>query len=473
MSPTYDAIIVGAGMSGLAAGIRLAQFDQRVLVLERHYLWGGLNSFYKQAGRRFDVGLHALTNYAERGSRGRPLTRILRQLRLRWDDLALRPQGRSRIALGSCTLDFSNDFELLRQEVAERFPASRDAFDQLVAEIDALDAYAPIGAGAERGARAVLGERFPDPLLVEALLLPLCYYGSAREGDIDWYQFVILFRSIFQEGLGRPRGGIKPVLDLLVARFKEEGGELRLRTGVSELLHEDGRCRGVRLEDGEELLASRVLSSAGWGETMRLAGQETYERHVDPGELGRLSFMESIFVLDRQPRELGFDHTIVFFNDGESFDYRVPDDLIDTRSGVLASPNNYADSENDPTLDEGLYRLTNLAGYDAWKALGEEDYRDAKERCLGEALDAAVPFGIDPRPHAVHHDSFTPRTVERFTSKAGGCVYGANRKRLDGATPLEGLHLIGTDQGLLGITGALLSGITIANQSALVPNETP
>ena len=35
-------------MSGLAAGIRLAQFDQKVLILEKHYLWGGLNSFYKQ-----------------------------------------------------------------------------------------------------------------------------------------------------------------------------------------------------------------------------------------------------------------------------------------------------------------------------------------------------------------------------------------------------------------------------------------
>ncbi len=36
----YDAIVIGAGMSGLAAGIRLAQFDRRVLVLERHTLWG-------------------------------------------------------------------------------------------------------------------------------------------------------------------------------------------------------------------------------------------------------------------------------------------------------------------------------------------------------------------------------------------------------------------------------------------------
>ena len=67
-APPYDVIVVGAGLSGLAAGIRLAQYDQRVVLLERHYLWGGLNSFYRKDGHRFDTGLHALTNFARRGA---------------------------------------------------------------------------------------------------------------------------------------------------------------------------------------------------------------------------------------------------------------------------------------------------------------------------------------------------------------------------------------------------------------------
>src|SRR5689334_24552509 len=71
-------------MSGLAAAIRLAQYDRRVLLLERHALVGGLNSWFKRGGRRFDTGLHALTNYAPRNAAGAPLTKILRQLRLGW-----------------------------------------------------------------------------------------------------------------------------------------------------------------------------------------------------------------------------------------------------------------------------------------------------------------------------------------------------------------------------------------------------
>ena len=59
----YDTIIIGAGMSGLAAGIRLAYYEQRVCILERHNTIGGLNSFYRLRGRDYDVGLHAVTNF--------------------------------------------------------------------------------------------------------------------------------------------------------------------------------------------------------------------------------------------------------------------------------------------------------------------------------------------------------------------------------------------------------------------------
>jgi phytoene dehydrogenase-like protein len=462
---SYDTIIIGAGMSGLAAGIRLAQFDQRVLILERHYLWGGLNSFYKQAGRRFDVGLHALTNYAPRGARGTPLAKLLRQLRLRHEDLALAPQGFSEIAFPGCRLRFSNDFELLRQEVGERFPGQRDAFERLVRAVAEYDAFDP--PDSRIGAREVLRGLLDDPLLIEMLLVPLCFYGSAREGDVDWYQFVILFRSLFQEGFARPEGGIKPLLDLLVARFREQGGELRLRTGVEGLLHEQGRCLGVRLQDGTELLATRVLSSAGWAETLRLAGHKLYDEHVAPADLGAISFTETLFVLDREPRELGFEATIVFFNDARNFTYGRPAELIDARSGVLCCPNNYRSAA---PLPEGLYRLTSQANASAWKALGEDAYRAAKRTCVDEALRVARRYGIDPRPHEIHRDGFTPRTIEHFTGKLDGAVYGAPHKRLDGSTPLADLHLIGTDQGLLGVVGSMLSGISMANRHALVPH---
>src|SRR5262245_39264951 len=116
-SSHYDAIIIGAGMSGLAAGIRLAYFQKKVCILEQHAMPGGLNSFYALGGRKFDVGLHAMTNYVSPSVRQAPLNKLLRQLRLRHEDFALCPQRESDIRFPGVTLRFSNDFALFESEV--------------------------------------------------------------------------------------------------------------------------------------------------------------------------------------------------------------------------------------------------------------------------------------------------------------------------------------------------------------------
>jgi phytoene dehydrogenase-like protein len=114
----YDTIIIGAGMSGLSAGIRLAHYEQRVCILERHNTIGGLNSFYRLRGRDYDVGLHAVTNFTPAGAKRGPLARLLRQLRFQWADFALVPQIGSAIAFPGVALRFGNDIELLVAEIA-------------------------------------------------------------------------------------------------------------------------------------------------------------------------------------------------------------------------------------------------------------------------------------------------------------------------------------------------------------------
>src|SRR5688572_1645231 len=128
----YDTIIIGAGLSGLAAGIRLAYYEQRVCILERHFTIGGLNSFYRLRGRDYDVGLHAVTNYAPKGDKKGPLAKLLRQLRLSWDDFSLVPQLGSTIAFPGVTLAFSNDQRLLETEIARAFPRQKDNFQRLL-----------------------------------------------------------------------------------------------------------------------------------------------------------------------------------------------------------------------------------------------------------------------------------------------------------------------------------------------------
>ncbi len=465
----YDTLIIGAGFSGLSAGIRAAMFGQKVAILEGHYLWGGLNSFYKRGGRLFDTGLHALTNYVEKGTKGTPLARVLRQLRIPYDALQLRPQVTSAVVSGGERLTFSNDVELLIAEIARLFPHLTDRFRAFVDELAAM----PLGQveRPDRSTRDELDARFGEPLLTDLLLVPCCYYGSARPNDVDWDQFTILFRSIFIEGLSMPAEGVRPLLKLFVDRFKDSGGELRLKTRVARVLHEDSQVRGVELEDGSVLESDCVISSAGWVETMGLAGRAD---ELPPSATGKLSFVETICTLDRQPHlvgqgpEDGMDAGVVFFNTAERFRYDVPGELCDLRSGVVSMPTNFSSMEPER---EGVFRVTVLADHKGWTSMEEPDYVAAKQRWSDGALQAVTAFCGDVRPHETFRDVFTPRTLHKYTRHLNGAIYGSPEKRRDGQTPIQGLVLCGTDQGFLGIVGASVSGIAMANHHALIASS--
>jgi phytoene dehydrogenase-like protein len=461
--PHYDTIIIGAGMSGLAAGIRLAYYDQKVCILERHYTIGGLNSFYRLRGRDYDVGLHAVTNYSPKGAKKGPLAKLLRQLRFAWEDFSLSPQVGSAVKFPGVTLNFTNNPELLSAEIARAFPRQKENYARLLSQIvDYDDLNQEMFS---LSSRQILSETITDPLLVEMLLCPLMWYGNAREDDMDWGQFCIMFRSIFLEGMGRPHAGVRLILKNLVRRFRELGGELKLKSGVSRIHVGDERAEGIVLDSGEELTGTNILSSAGAVETMRLCDDATAA--LAPCSAGQLSFCESVSILDKPPTSLGHEKTIIFFNDSEKFRWQKPDELVDVRTGVICSPNNFAYSREDGDLADGVLRITSLADFGRWQGLDEGTYQLEKLRGYDRMAASAARFMPDFRGHVIDTDLFTPTTIRRFTWHDNGAIYGAPDKKLDGTTRLKNLFLCGTDQGYVGIIGSIISGIAMANRHCL------
>ena len=297
---------------------------------------------------------HAVTNFTPKGTRKGPFARLLRQLRFRWEDFALSPQIGSSIAFPDVELRFGNELDQFREEIRRTFPEQVNNFEKLlgrIVEYDDLDQELY-----EQSAREVLNDTITDPLLIEMIFCPLMWYGNAREHDMDFGQFCIMFRSIFMEGLARPFAGVRLILKNLVRRFRELGGELKLRCGVKQLHIEDDQVRGVELDDGTQIEGKRVLSSAGWVETMRMC------RNVDDPvqrTAGHMSFTEAISILDCKPEKLGHDRTIVFYNDSPTFHWQKCGGLSDFRTGVICSPNNFLyggfeDDEKRNYLPDGV-----------------------------------------------------------------------------------------------------------------------
>ena len=462
-----DILIIGAGLSGLAAGVRLAHFGRRVLVCERHSVSGGLNSWYRRGGREVDTGLHAMTNFVPASDRQAPLNVMLRQLRLSREELNLRPQTASEVRFPGAALPFTNDPAVLEAAIAGAFPADIDGYRRLAAEIRAADPFSP--ANARLSARTQIGRFVRSPQLLELLLCPILFYGGYAADDVDWDDGLILFRSLFLEGLSRPAGGIRPFLARLAARLDERGGTLRLRCGVRKLTVQAGRVVAVTLDDGTELAPGAVLSTIGWPETWALL--DTPPAGVAPPRPGEVAFVETILTLDRTPAELGISPGIAFISETEHFHYGRPAVPVDDRSLVLCAPDNFGPPPAGPAPEPcRTLRVTRLADFAPWFAATPEQYRTLKAEALAAERARIERRFPGLRGHVLEAEMFTPRTVGRFTGRQNGAIYGSPDKCRSGRTPLANLYLAGTDQGFLGIVGSLLSGIAVANRHLLRPD---
>lgn len=465
----YDVIIIGAGLSGLSSAVRLGMFGLKVLLLEKHYIVGGLNSFYAKGGRKFDVGLHALTNFPSPSSgKSSPLFKLCRQLRIPLDSLALQEQTSSRITFGTTDLRFTNNFDFFISEIERVFPHEQERFHRLLSKMENFPAYSVDAE--ELSTRNILAEELNDPLLAEMLLCPTCYYGSARENDIDFPTFVMLFDAIFKQGLARPEKGIRALLDPLTSKLKELGVERKMNTPVKAVHAEEDRITNIELENGEYLTATHYISTCGGLETETLLQPPPQTKNF---EIGRFSIIESISVFEGHPKAWGWDETVVFFNDSDSFSYNEPKELVDLHSGVICIPNNYG----LPSLDqkqESKLRVTHPANYSLWSALNEESYAGQKKIWEGKILENGLRYLPTIKEKVAKFksktrmtDTFTPRTIKKFTSHENGALYGSPTKRRDGATSFQNLFLAGTDQGYVGIVGAMLGGIAVANNQIL------
>lgn len=443
-------------MSGLAAGIRLSMYNKKVVILEKHSKTGGLNSYYARGSRRFDVGLHALTNYVSPLERGKPLNKLLKQLRIPYSELKLSPQNYSLIQFPDKKLKFTNDIEFLTEEIIRQFPSEIDGFMKLLNHIKNFN---EVNLNNETVmAKDVVKNFIKDESLIEMIFCPLLIYGSAWENDMDFSQFVIMFKSIFLEGFSRPEGGVRTIIDLLLKKFEQCGGELRFKSEVTRIISKDGKVVGVEINGSEIIECDNIISSMGLPETFAVVDQEQSSTH----RVGNLSFTESILITDKKPRELGIDATIIFYNNRPQYLYQRPNTLFDGESAVVCFPNNFTHDD----YEEGVLRITNIANFDLWNEqliLSKDAYKEQKNNVFNQSLNILKNCGLNSQYEILFKDIFTPTTIKRYTGHFGGTVYGSIDKSRNGTTPIHGLFICGTDQGFLGIVGSMLSGISMAN----------
>ena len=203
-----------------------------------------------------------MTNFVTKDDRGKPFNKLMKQLRIPYADFKLSPQNYSLIKFPNQELKFTNDITYLTDEISKFFPNEIDGFLKLLQYINDFNEVNLENKTIM--AKDVVRNFIKEKSLLEMIFCPLLIYGSAWENDMDFSQFVVMFKSIYLEGFSRPTGGVRTIIDLLKSKYL---GEIRYKTEVTKIITKNQKIIGVEINNSEILYADKILSSMGLPET--------------------------------------------------------------------------------------------------------------------------------------------------------------------------------------------------------------
>ena len=273
---TDSVVVVGAGLGGLAAAIRLAAAGREVTVLEREAIPGGRAGLWQRNGYRFDTGPTVLTmpNLIE------DLFSLLGEPMADWLALnPLNPLYRSYFPDGS-RLDVHSDPEQMHAEIAHVIsPTEADNYLRFVEFVTALyqlemndfidrnidsplDLLTPnllrlIRVGGFRKLALKVGQYLKDPRTQRVFSFQAMYAGLSPFDALAIYAVISYMDSV--AGVYFPSGGIHSVPTSLAAVAAKHGVRFEYSCEVAAIEHSGHRAKAALTTDGRRFAADAFV----------------------------------------------------------------------------------------------------------------------------------------------------------------------------------------------------------------------
>jgi phytoene desaturase len=490
------AVVIGAGIGGIAAAIRLIVRGYRVTLVEKLDGPGGRAYTHRQDGFTFDAGPTIVTApylfeelwalCGETMSEHIDLRPCDPFYKIRFDDGSVFSYSSDRDAMIEEVRRFSpEDVEGYRQLMEVSADIFKVAFEELADkpfhELGFTLRAVPdmIRLGGYRTVFQRVSRFFKDPRLQTAFSFHPLLIGGNPCSTTAYYCLIAHLES--KHGVHYAMGGTGALVRGLVDLFEARGGRIRYNTTVEQITVLQGRATGLRLASGESIAADVVVSNAdsGWTYSQLLSGHKR-KRWTD-AKLKRADYSMSLFVwyfgTNRRFDDV-YHHTMVL---GPRYQGLLKDifdrkHLADDFSLYLHRP-----TASDPSLAppgcDSFYVLSpvpNMKSGTDWEAQAEP-YRQAIEKRLEETLMPGLGDSI------VSSLMMTPFDFRDRLLSTEGAAFAMEPKLLQTAwfrphnqsEEADGLYLVGagTHPGA-GMPGVLLSA-KILDQIVPAPVRVP
>lgn len=503
LTENWDAIVIGSGMGGLTAAVLLARHaSARVLVLERHGKPGGATHSFGKAGYRWDVGLHYLGQMQPGEAIRRAFDHVTGRA-IRWQAM---PDVYDRFQIGDQLYEFPSGRERLQQRFYEWFPREVRAIERYFKSVESSN-HSSLYYYAEKAlpgwlhpflGRSLRGAHMHWARQTTAELLKHCGAGPELSGVLtgQWGDYGLppaassfathaTIVGHYLDGAAYPVGGSSVLAQSMIPLIEAQGGAVVVGAEVSEILLERGRAAGVRMKDGREFRAPRIVSDAGAEATFsRLLPQDlssTRRLRTRIAALPRSTAHLSLYVGLSQSGEAlktdagnlwvypGYDHDANVAQFAQDIEAPLP--MVYLSFPSAKDPQFQSDNPGKSTIE--AITTVPYEHFSAW-AHTERKQREASYEALKERLSARMRATLERvcpavSGHIEHIELGTPLSTRHYLNTPHGEIYGlaATPARyalgLGARTPVRGLYLTGQDVTTPGVAAALLGGILCAS----------
>ncbi|MBP8961958.1 MAG: NAD(P)/FAD-dependent oxidoreductase [Opitutaceae bacterium] len=458
VSDEYDVIVIGSGLGGLTGANCLAKAGHRVLLLEHHYQYGGLSTWFtRKGGHIFDISLHGFPSGMIKSCRKywtKEIADAIVQLKgIRF----INPQMNLRT-----TFDRQDFTRIITDEF--RVPAAtvRQFFDDLRA-MNYYD-HNPETTG------EMFERYFPGRDDVQRLLMePITYANGSTLRD-PAITYGIVFSNFMGAGVYTFRGGTDVLIKQMVAELQRNGAEVRKHVRVEKILTEmrEGKrvVAGV-VANGREIRAKVVLSNANIkNTTMQLVGAENlpadYRAEVEKVRINTSSCQ--VYFGIRKGESIPHVGDLLFTSEAPKFS---SDELVDLHTRSRTFSVYYPDTR--PGSDRYTVVASLNARYEDWEKMTDAEYAQHKQRLIDESLAALERHIPGIRAKIDWMEAATPRTIERYTTHIGGTSFGTKfeglKVSMDLPAQIPGLYHAGSVGIIMsGWLGTINYGVITANQ---------